>query len=104
MVIEWLKMQVKPELREQFVQKDAAIWTAALSQYPGFINKEVWISPDDLSEAILVIHWETFEAWQAIPTADLDRISAEFDRAIGADNYRLLESKRYQLRKVYREE
>lgn len=101
MVIEWLKFRVFPELREQFVQTDAEIWTTALSQYPGFISKEVWISPDELSEVVQVIHWETFEQWQAIPSEDLDRIEARFAEAMGHNTYELVESARYQVRKFY---
>lgn len=98
MEIEWLKVEVQPELREQFVQKDDEIWTAMLSQYPGFLNKEVWISPDNLSEVILVIHWASFEQWQAIPKADLDQTEAQFNTAMG-DTYKIVEVSRYQVRK-----
>ncbi|MCU0524744.1 MAG: TIGR03792 family protein [Elainella sp. Prado103] len=100
MEIEWLKFTVAPELREQFVQKDAEIWTMALSRYPGFLNKEVWISPDHLSELVLVVHWQSFEQWQAIPKAELARIEAEFQAAMG-DTYQLVEAGRYQVRKRY---
>jgi uncharacterized protein (TIGR03792 family) len=98
MEIEWLKVEVQPDLREQFVQKDDEIWTAMLSQYPGFLNKEVWISPDNLSEVILVIHWASFEQWQAIPKADLDQTEAEFNAAMG-DTYKIIQVSRYQVRK-----
>ncbi|MFM7424597.1 MAG: TIGR03792 family protein [Elainella sp.] len=98
MEIEWLKVEVQPDLREQFVQKDDEIWTAMLSQYPGFLNKEVWISPDNLSEVILVIHWASFEQWQAIPKADLDQTEAQFNAAMG-DTYKIVEGVRYQVRK-----
>jgi uncharacterized protein (TIGR03792 family) len=98
MTIEWLKFRISPELRERFVQQDAAIWTPFLAQYPGFISKEVWISPDDLSEVVQVIHWESFEQWQAIPAAELQRIEAEFAAVMG-NTYELVESKRYQVRK-----
>lgn len=100
MVIEWLKVRVSPELREQYVQKDAAIWTAALSKYPGFLSKEVWISSDNLAEVVLVIHWETFEQWQAIPAANLEQIEAEFKQAMG-DTYTIVESAKYQVRKRF---
>lgn len=100
MVIEWLKVRVSPELRERYVQKDAEIWTTALSKYPGFLNKEVWISSDNLAEVILVIHWETFEQWQAIPAADLERVEAEFQQAMG-DTYTIVESAKYQVRKRF---
>ncbi len=98
MTIEWLKFRVSPDSRERFVQADADIWTPFLSQCSGFIRKEVWISPDDLSEVIQVIQWETFEQWQAIPPEELDRVEAEFAEAMG-DTYELLESKQYQVRK-----
>ena len=99
MEIEWLRIEVQSELREQFVQKDAEIWTAALARYPGFLNKEVWISPDQLSEVILVVHWASFEQWKAIPAADLQRIKARFDAAIGGDSYKIVEALGYQVRK-----
>ncbi|WAL60944.1 TIGR03792 family protein [Thermocoleostomius sinensis] len=102
MEIEWLKFRVNPDRREEFVQKDAEIWTAALSQYPGFISKEVWISPDDLAEVVQVIRWETFEQWQAIPPQALEQIEAQFRQSMG-DSYELLESSRYQIRKFSNE-
>ncbi len=100
MEIEWLKVKVDPDLREKFVQKDAEIWTSALSQYPGFLNKEVWISPTDLTEVILVIHWQSFEQWQAIPAEALNQIEAQFNQAMG-NSYQIVEGTRYQVRKRF---
>ncbi len=99
MEIEWLKVEVQPELREQFVQKDAEIWTTKLASYPGFLNKEVWISPDDLSEVVLVVHWASFEQWKAIPEAELQRTEAQFKAAMGNATYKIVEALRYQVRK-----
>lgn len=104
MVIEWLKFRVTPEQRERFVQQDAEIWTTALSQYPGFLSKEVWISPDNLSEVIAVIHWQTLEQWQTIPSEDLERIEARFAEAMGNTEYAIVESAQYQVRKFYEPE
>ncbi len=102
MVIEWLKVQVDPEKRELFVQKDAEIWTAALSKYPGFLSKEVWISPEDLSELIIVTHWASLDKWKSIPEADLQRIEAQFDQAMGDTKHAIVQSTSYQVRKTYR--
>lgn len=99
MVIEFLKFRVTPESREQFVRFDSDIWTPVLAAVPGFLGKEVWISPDDLAEVVLTMHWASFEEWQAIPEAVLQRTEEEFSQAIGAEHYELLESKRYQVRK-----
>jgi uncharacterized protein (TIGR03792 family) len=100
MVIEWLKVRVDPDRREEYVQKDAEIWTKVLSKYPGFLSKEVWISPENLSEVILVIHWESFDKWQAIPAQELERTEAEFAQAMGR-SYALVESASYQVRKRF---
>jgi len=99
MEIEWLKIEVQPELREQFVQKDAEIWTVMLAQYPGFLNKEVWISPENLAEVVLVVHWASFEQWKAIPAADLQETEARFNQAMGSDTYKIVQASRYQVRK-----
>jgi uncharacterized protein (TIGR03792 family) len=103
MEIEWLKFQVSPELREQFVQKDAEIWTAALAKYPGFLHKEVWISPNDLSEVVLVIHWASFDLWKAVPTEILDRVEAQFREAMG-NTYKIVAAARSQTRKLFQQD
>jgi uncharacterized protein (TIGR03792 family) len=98
MVVEWLKFHVLPEQREQFVQQDDEIWTAALSIYAGFLGKEVWISPDDLSEIVLVIRWASFEDWQAVPSDRLQQLETQF-RSVMGETYSLLDASRYQIRK-----
>lgn len=99
MVIEWLTFRVKPELREKFIKKDEAIWTATLSQQDGFINKEVWIAPDREDRVFFVIRWQTREQWKAIPMKLLAETDKQFASAVGKNNYKMLESKEYHIRK-----
>lgn len=101
MVIEWLKFIVDPESREQFIQQDDQIWTAALSTYPGFLGKEVWIEPDTPGRVILTIRWQTREQWKSIPLKDLAAIEQEFSRVMNKMNisYKITESKEFQIRK-----
>lgn len=98
MVIEWLKVRVSPELREKFIQKDAEIWTAALSSYPGFLNKEVWINPEAPMEVILMIRWATLEEWKAIPLERLTEIEQRFNQEFG-EQQEIIEAAQYQVRK-----
>jgi uncharacterized protein (TIGR03792 family) len=98
MVIEWLTFAVTPEHRETFIRIDYDIWTAALSQYPGFISKEVWISPDLADQVVCMIRWQTREQWKAIPQAELDRIEQQFDTAFG-HTYRIIDAREYQVRR-----
>ncbi|MEA5565362.1 TIGR03792 family protein [Anabaena sp. UHCC 0399] len=96
MVIEFLKFKVTPGTREDYLQKDTAIWTTVLAKYPGFLGKEVWINPQDSTEIIFIIRWATKEQWQAIPLEDLQAIEQKFAQAVG-NTYELVESKEYQV-------
>lgn len=98
MVIEWLRVKVVPELRELFVQKDHEIWTAGLSQYPGFISKEVWISPEQLDEVVLVIRWESFADWKAVPSEVLAQLDAAFNAVMG-ETHEIVDAGGYQVRR-----
>jgi len=98
-VIELLKFQVDPNLRESFIQKDAEIWTTALAKYPGFLSKEVWINPSNPSEVTLIVRWATREQWKAISQADLTAIESKFFQAMGDDTYQMIEFAEYQIRK-----
>lgn len=98
MVIELLKVKIPPKLREKYIQKDAEIWTAALAKYPGFMGKEVWINPNDATEVVLIVRWQTREHWDAIPEVDLEAIALKFDTAMGK-SYPIVESAEYQVRK-----
>jgi uncharacterized protein (TIGR03792 family) len=99
MVIEWLKFNVTPKDREKFIQKDAEIWTATLSQYPGFLGKEIWIDPVNEAEVIFIIRWQTKENWKAIPQSILDETEKRFAQAVGTNSYEMTEASEYQVRK-----
>ncbi|MGB3138754.1 MAG: TIGR03792 family protein [Nodosilinea sp.] len=98
MVIEWLTFAVDPDSRETFVRLDNEIWTAALSQHPGFISKEVWISPDLLDQVVLVVRWQTREQWKSIPQAELDAVERRFAAAVDF-SYRIVDAREYQVRR-----
>ena len=99
MVIEWLKVQVAPELREKFIQKDEEIWTKQLSQHPGYLAKEVWIDPAHTDIVVFVIRWATREAWKAIRTKELEATEKLFAQQLGTGTYKIIEAGEYQVRK-----
>ncbi|MBC7971292.1 MAG: TIGR03792 family protein [Verrucomicrobia bacterium] len=99
MVIEWLKIQVIPELREKYIQKDDEIWTTALSKFPGYLGKQVWIDPKNADKVVLVIQWASREAWKAVPSKDLEATEMEFARQMGKNTYKIIEEGEYQVRK-----
>ncbi len=102
MVIEWLRFQVDPDLRDRFIQVDDAIWTSALATNAGFLGKEVWLSPTQSDEVVLVIRWRSREDWKAVPAKILEETEKSFAQALGKGSYMLVETKEYQVRKFSR--
>jgi len=102
MVIEWLKFKVAPALREKFIQADEAVWTESLSKYPGFLGKQVWISPKAEDEIVLVIHWASYDHWGDIESHVLEELDRRFTQELGAENFDLIEAGDYQVRKFHR--
>ena len=98
MIIEWLKFRMPADQRERYIQFDDEIWTPALQQYPGFIAKETWISPEDAEVVIFVIRWRSREDWFSIPERELADINARFDAALGFD-YTMEASQEFQVRR-----
>jgi uncharacterized protein (TIGR03792 family) len=101
MVIEWLRFEVPPNLREVFVQTDEDIWSAALAGYPGYLGKEVWINPELPYEVVLVIRWASKQAWDAVPIDYLNQVEAKFSSQMNG-SYKLVESRMYHQRKFPR--
>ena len=99
MVIELLKFRVSPQSRDIFIQLDNKIWTKTLAQFPGFMGKEVWISPNIPDEITLIIRWETREKWKAIPLSVLAASDEEFAQEMQDHPYTMIEAEEYQIRK-----
>ncbi len=98
MVIEWLKFQVEPQLREKFIQTDREIWTQFLAQYDGYVGKEIWLDADNLEQIVITIYWQTKEQWKSIPAERLQEKEAQFEQKFGKASYQLLSAKEYQIR------
>lgn len=96
-VIELLKVKVVPQLREQYIQKDAEIWTQALAKLAGFLSKEIWLNPHEPGEVILIIRWASREQWKSISNDVLKVLEQQF-AAHMKDTYQIIESSEYQVR------
>ncbi|MGF1493507.1 MAG: TIGR03792 family protein [Microcoleaceae cyanobacterium] len=94
MVIEWLEFRIPPDKQEAFIQRDEEVWTQGLKQLQGFIGKEVWTDPNR-ERVILVIRWETREAWKSVPA----RTIRALDRQMGELRYPITHSLEYRVRK-----
>jgi uncharacterized protein (TIGR03792 family) len=95
MTVEWLRYHVPRELHEVFLKADAEIWTATLSQQPGFISKQIWLNPTKSNEINFVICWQSKEHWKAIPPSVLQETNKKFVEAVGS--FELIEVLEYNV-------
>ena len=94
MVIEWQRLQVRPDMLDLFLRKDAEIWTEALASEPGFLGKEIWLD-EAAQEVILVIRWRSEEEWQGIPAERLAEVEQRF-RSEVQEGVEILESRSFR--------
>lgn len=99
MVIEWLKFQVSLEAKQKFIEADDEIWTEILTNQEGYLGKETWLNPSVDNEIIIIIYWNSREEWKAVPRELLDKTESKFAQAVGQNNYQMIESLEYQMRK-----
>ncbi|MFM7449053.1 MAG: TIGR03792 family protein [Leptolyngbyaceae cyanobacterium] len=104
MVIEWLKFEIAPDLIDQYIEVDEEVWTTTLRQYPGFLGKQVWLDPNHLNIAILIIYWSDREAWKSVPADVLEATEKEFVRRLGSKDCRLIETKEFNIRNIWSDE
>ena len=74
-IIEWKTIRIKPEKRGLYLEKDAEIWTPALSREEGFLGKEVWLGEDEI---VLVIRWRGRREWKGGPGERLEGLERRF--------------------------
>ncbi|KJH72466.1 cyanobacterial protein, TIGR03792 family [Aliterella atlantica CENA595] len=97
MVIEFLRIEVTAQYREQYLQLDREIWTTALAKCPGFISKEVLLNPNKPAEVILIIRWASREEWKSTSCQLLAEVEAQFALATGSIHHQIIESVEYQV-------
>ncbi len=66
-VIEMLRAKCVPGRREEWLVRDAEIWTPALAAHDGYISKEVWPSIDHPDEVVIIVRWESLAQWKSFP-------------------------------------
>lgn len=97
MVIELLIVEVAAKDREKYLQIDRETWTKAIAQFPGFINKEVWLNPHAPTEVNLIIRWRSREEWKAISVQLLEETERQFALKMGNTRHKIIELVEYQV-------
>jgi uncharacterized protein (TIGR03792 family) len=94
MVIEWMRVRVRPEARDGFVETDGEVWTPGLAREAGFLGKEVWLGEAE-DEVVLVIRWRSEEEWKAIPDERLKELARRFD-VLFDESYEVVETRTFR--------
>ena len=76
MVVEFLTFEVDPDEREEWMAQEERHWSRYLEACPGFAGKEMWVEAGDPGRVHVVIRWESMEAWDAVPRADVEAVDA----------------------------
>jgi len=66
-VIEMLRAKCAPGRRDEWLVRDAEIWTPVLAAHDGYISKEVWPSIDNPDEVVIIVRWESLAQWKSFP-------------------------------------
>jgi uncharacterized protein (TIGR03792 family) len=66
-VIEMLRAKCAPGRRDEWLKRDAEIWTPALAAHDGYISKEVWPSIDNPDDVVIIVRWESLAQWKSFP-------------------------------------
>lgn len=87
-VIEMLRATCVPGRREEWLVRDAEIWTPALAAHDGYISKEVWPSIDHPDDVVIIVRWESLAQWKSFPdelNVALDAKMADVQLAITSE-------------------
>tara|TARA_B100001939_G_scaffold38922_3_gene30281 strand:+ start:12863 stop:13267 length:405 start_codon:yes stop_codon:yes gene_type:complete len=77
MVIEFLTFTVPTSIQKQWKALDEAVWTRFLEKQEGFVQKELWQSPEDSEKLHAVIWWRDKDSWKAITDEQIGIVDME---------------------------
>ena len=85
-VVEHLRLKVPSEARQAWLIAEQASWDPWLRRQPGFLGRDLYWDAER-QEGVLLIRWETQQAWDAIPREEIERVQEDFEacarRALG---------------------
>ena len=97
MIVEWLRMRVRAELLERYLEADEAVWTAGLGREEGFLGKEVWLDRERPGEVVLVIRWRSERHWKRIPEERLEDLERQFRESM-PEGHERVEMRAFEVR------
>lgn len=78
-VVEVLRIETPEGCRQEFLARDAEVWTPALARHEGFLSKDVWVSLDNPNQVTLVIRWESLAKWKTFSAERCRQLDAQME-------------------------
>ena len=77
-VVEHLRMRVPPDKRRAWVAAERGSWDPWLREQKGYLGRDIYWDPKQ-EEGVLLIHWASRAAWDAISQAEVGRVQECFE-------------------------
>ena len=84
--VEEMIVHVTPGMEDFWVKKDTEIWSAALETCPGFLGKEIWLNRDVPGQIVVIIYWQSYDAWQSLDRQWVMDVEERMTRAVGQEH------------------
>ena len=78
-VIEHLRLHVDAQDREAWLASEKGSWGQWLTKKEGFLGRQIFWDPLR-EEATLLITWESYSQWKAIPQGEIDAVQERFEK------------------------
>lgn len=83
--IEELVFRIKPDQVERYIQLETEIFSVPLSDVPGFLGGDTWVSQDHEGEVTSHYYWESEAAYRGVDQAWLGGQKEKMGAAMGDD-------------------
>ena len=77
-VVEYLRLQVPRESREQWIAAESGSWEPWLRQQTCFLGRDLFWDPAT-EEGIVLIRWSSREAWKSISLGEVETVQERFE-------------------------
>ena len=78
-VIEHMRISVPKQGRQAWLEAERGSWEPWLAQQTGFLGRDLLWDPQT-EEGTLLIRWSSRQAWKAIPSDQVEKVQARFER------------------------
>lgn len=81
-VIEELTLTMPADRIDDYLVRDAEVWTPYLASRDGFLGKETWLPADRPGTVVLIIRWASLDQWKAVSPEDVATVDTRMGHLV----------------------